>query len=186
MNETRLWPGVVAAALQCLLWLGVAIFAPYDTIYALIGGLLCGLAVLVWWIFFSRAPRLDRWGAPMLILAALLATIPFLDKSIAAAGQGRLFPIYAFPSLSLALVAGALAGRRVALVAAILLASAMWTLVRSDGIMSGGGIQFAWRWTPTPEERLLARTAVEPPPPPVAVPSPSPAVWPGLDRKSVV
>ena len=46
------------------------------------------------------------------------------------------------------------------MVATILFASGGWALVRSDGLTGGGSAEFAWRWTETSEERLLAR-AVE-------------------------
>ena len=42
------------------------------------------------------------------------------------------------------------------LVAIVLLACGGWTLLRTEGTSSEGS-QFKWRWTPTPEERLLAQ-----------------------------
>jgi outer membrane protein assembly factor BamB len=46
--------------------------------------------------------------------------------------------------------------------AAIVLACGSMTLVRTDGIMGETGSLMAWRWTPTAEERLLARAEDEP------------------------
>ncbi|MBI4520305.1 MAG: hypothetical protein HY701_05680 [Gemmatimonadetes bacterium] len=64
---------------------------------------------------------------------------------------------------SLALVAWAVVTRhlqdgvrRASLVAAILLAVAPFALIRTAGIR-GAGSEFHWRWTPTPEQRLLAQ-----------------------------
>ncbi|MFN7927369.1 MAG: hypothetical protein U0Y68_05395 [Blastocatellia bacterium] len=37
----------------------------------------------------------------------------------------------------------------------------------------GGGLEYHWRWTPTPEERLLAQTNDEPKPLPTATPLPT-------------
>jgi outer membrane protein assembly factor BamB len=54
------------------------------------------------------------------------------------------------------------------MVAAIVLASAAMTLVRTDGISSSGS-QLHWRWTPDAEERLLARGNDDPTPPAVPV-----------------
>ncbi len=42
------------------------------------------------------------------------------------------------------------------MVAAILIACGGWALVRTEGVSSTGS-DFAWRWSATPEERLLAR-----------------------------
>ena len=82
--------------------------------------------------------------------------------------MGMLLYISSIPYLSLALVAWALVtrrlsdgARRVSLVAAIVLACAPWTLLRTAGI-GGGGSEFHWRWTPTPEQRLLAQVSDEP------------------------
>jgi outer membrane protein assembly factor BamB len=52
----------------------------------------------------------------------------------------------------------------------------MFVLLRTGGVVSGLiGSEFHWRWTPTPEERLLAQAAVEPTTPP---PAPAPAATP--------
>ena len=60
--------------------------------------------------------------------------------------------------------------RRAAMVAAILLACAPFALIRTAGISGGAGSEFHWRWTPTPEQRLLAQGGDEPKPlpPPAA------------------
>ena len=78
--------------------------------------------------------------------------------------MGMLLYVSSIPYLSLALVAWAFAtrhltdtARRVSLGAAILLACAPWTLLRTAGVGSSGS-EFHWRWTPTPEQRLLAGT----------------------------
>jgi len=67
--------------------------------------------------------------------------------------------------------------RRAVMVVTILLACGGWTLLRTEGVMGAGGAQFAWRWSPTPEERLLAQAASEPAAPPAtpAVATPAPA-----------
>ena len=58
----RLWPGVVAVVLQWLAWFVVpAVFHPI-AIYGLLFGLFAALVVVLWWLFFSRAPWLDRVG----------------------------------------------------------------------------------------------------------------------------
>ncbi|HEY8460762.1 MAG TPA: hypothetical protein VIM99_10300, partial [Blastocatellia bacterium] len=59
----RLWPGIVAVALLWLVWFVVPVVAPDVGTGAMIGGLACGLAVFIWWMFFSRAPWIERVGA---------------------------------------------------------------------------------------------------------------------------
>ena len=46
--------------------------------------------IVVWWLFFSRAPWLERVGAIVLMVVAVLATRTVVHESIAGAGQGML------------------------------------------------------------------------------------------------
>src|ERR1022692_2079506 len=93
----RLWPGVVAVLLQWLLRFGLKMVVPGFTgfKFGIMGGLLDGLGIVVWWAFFSRAPRLERWGAIVLMIVALGATSRIIDKSIATGMMGFMFPVYA-------------------------------------------------------------------------------------------
>jgi len=162
----RLWPGVVIVMLQWLLRFGIPIVIT-DAIALMIGvfgGLLCGLAIVVWWTFFSRAPLLERWSAIVLIIVALIVTSSFIHESIATAMQGMMFVIYSIPVMSLAFVVWAVTSRhlsnklrRASMVATILLASGMWMLLRTDGMTGDARHDFAWRWSETAEERFLAQ-----------------------------
>ena len=87
--------------------------------------------------------------------------------------MGMLFPILVIPVLAIAFVAWAVATRRLpdrtrrlTMAATILLACGSWTLIRTGGFTGEFDHDFAWRWSPTPEERLLAIEKDEPPPPP--------------------
>lgn len=91
--------------------------------------------------------------------------------------MGMLVTMLAIPVMSLALVAGALisrhasvAARRARLAAVILIGAAAFTTVRTAGMIGGGGMELHWRWTPTPEDRLLAQPAALAPPAPVLPP----------------
>ena len=166
----RLWPGVVIVALQWLARFGVPVFVPEALFYGVFGGLVGGLAVVVWWAFFSRASRPDRWGAVVLMIVALAATSRIIHESIATGMMGMMFAIYAIPVLSLAFVVWAAGSRRLAdgprraaMVATILLACGVWALVRTGGFTASDlDHDFAWRWAETPEERLLAQDGDEP------------------------
>ena len=171
----RLWPGVVIAALLALSRFGVPIVVPEAKIYGVLGGLVGGLAVVVWWAFFSRAPRSERWGAVALMIVALAATPYILDESIATGMMGMMFFLYAIPVLRLIFVVWAVASRglgdgprRATMAATILLACGGWALLRTDGITGEGSSEFAWRWSETHEDRLLAQAVDQPPPPPPA------------------
>ena len=165
----RLWPGVTAVALQ---WLGMFVLpavAPEQGGMAVIAGMAGTLVVLLWWLFFSRAAWVERLGALLVMAVALAAISPVVHPSISNGMMGFMRFIYGAPLLSLGLVAGAAAGRglstgrrRAAMAAAMLLACALLTLVRTNGISGDAVSDFEWRWTPTAEERLLARPAEEP------------------------
>ncbi len=184
-TSLRLWPGVVIAIVLALVAYGLPRFAPDAEvsgvslgIITVIGGVLGGLAIIVWWLFFSRAPWIERIGAIIVMIVALLVTRFIVHKSIAGAGMGMLLYISAIPGLCLALVVWAIATqrlsenvRRVSLIAAILLACLPWMLLRTEGV-SNTVSQYRWRWTPTPEERLLAQANDEPKP----LPSLSPTI----------
>ena len=187
----RLRPGIVTVTLLWSTWIGLPRLAPEAAPIAMVGALLGGLGVLVWWAFFSGAAPIERWGAPLLMLGVSLATVPLLDVSISSSMMGLMFPVYTAPVLSLVFVAWAVATRRmadrprrVALVAAIVLASGFWTTLRTDGMTGDGRQDLTWRWTETAESRLLATTAGDrlapPPKAPSAANDASDADWPGF------
>ncbi len=193
----RLWPGVIAVMLQWLGRFGVPIVEPDAIPYGMFGGLLCWLAVVVWWAFFSRAPRAERWGAPVLMIVGLVTTSRIVHESIATAMMGIMFPVYATPVLSLAFVVWAVASRRFSdgprratMVATILLACGVWTLLRTGGFTIESRHDFAWRWAETPEERLLAQADDEPTAPPASLAATGTgADWPGFrgpDRDGII
>jgi outer membrane protein assembly factor BamB len=159
----RLWPGVLVAILL-LLGAVLPIVKPDEMIRVMLGSVVAGLAILVWWLFFSRAPWSDRLGAIVVMAVALFVTKRIVHPSIANAGMGMMLPIFGIPVLSVALVAGAVASRRlssgprrVSMVVAILLGCGVFMILRTGGITGEGRSDLHWRWTPTPEDRLLAR-----------------------------
>ncbi len=163
----RLWPGVVAVVLLWLARFGLKIAIPgYEGFeLAIMGGFLGMFAVVVWWAFFSRAPHFERWGAIALMIIAMFATWHINHESM-----GPLWLAgYAAPVLLLAFVAWAVASsrlsdmvRRVTMVATILLACGVWTLIRTGGIDGDHVADFAWRWSESPEEKLLSQAGDEP------------------------
>jgi outer membrane protein assembly factor BamB len=171
----RLWPGVAAAVLLVLVRLVVPIVRPDAAIFGTLGAVVAGLAIGVWWLFFSRAAWSERLGAILLMIVAVAATSRIVHQSIANAMMGKMLPMFSIPVQGLALVAWAVASRRLSsglrrasMVVTILLACGVFTVVRTGGITGDGDSDLHWRWTKTPEERLLARTADEPAPLPSA------------------
>jgi outer membrane protein assembly factor BamB len=167
----RLWPGVVLALLFLPLRSIVPFVVPDGDMYGTFGCVLAALGILVWWLFFSRAPWVDRLVAIATMVVAVILTWRIVDESIAGGMMGGLLPMYGLQVMSVALVVWAAAMktssttvRRTSMVGVILLACASLALVRTGGVGGGRLADFHWRWTPTPEERLLAEEAAEPSP----------------------
>jgi outer membrane protein assembly factor BamB len=175
----RLWPGVALAVLLIVVRLVPIVVLEIMPI-AMMGAVVGGLLILLWWLLFSRAPWSERLGVIVLMIVALFATSRLVHESIAGGAMGFLFYVWAIPALGVALVASVVAtrrlssrSRRASIAAAILLASGMWTLIRTEGVTSDlVGSDFRWRWTPTPEQRLLAQAADYPPSPAPAAETP--------------
>ena len=190
----RVWPGVVIVLLQWLARFGLPVVAPDYTSVGVMVSLAAGVAIVIWWLFFSRASWPERLGAMAVMTVALLATPLVLHPSISTGAMGGLFFILVMPTLSLAFVAWVVVSRHlagvassVALVIAVGMACAGWAVVRTGGFTGNFDNDLQWRWVPTPEERLLAEAGSEPaslPVPPAtasAVAPPPAAAAPGVD-----
>jgi len=174
-------------AVQWAAWFGLALVLPEATPWGVVVAIFAGLAVVLWWLLLSRAPWLERVGILALIVVAVAATKRVVHESIAGGGMGMLLYIYAIPILSLALVTAAAIARRASdgrrratLVAVILFACGLFTLVRTGGVTGEGDSDLHWRWSETPEERLLRLSTGEPAPVRAAVAVESSAEWSGF------
>lgn len=166
-KHLRLWPAIVLVVLQLLFRFGVKAAVPgiRGFGFAVMGSLAITLALVVWWLFFSRARWSERLGGLALVVAALGATWLLKHDSM---WLPWLFA-YAIPLLCLAFVTWAVATsrlpdrvRRATMVATILIACGAWLFVRQDGINGDHVATFGWRWAASSEERLLAQTTEEP------------------------
>ncbi len=187
-KSLRLWIGVVIVILQWFMRFILPVIIPDALAIAIFSGILFGLAIAIWWLFFSRAPKFERWFAIVLMIAALVATSQIIHKSIATTMMGMMFPVYSIPFLSLAFVAWVVVSRRFSdrirratMVATILIASGFWALLRTNGMDGEVHQDFSWRWAKTAEERLLSKIDNKP----LATPVDSSIVtkgveWPGF------
>ncbi|MBA3948770.1 MAG: hypothetical protein H0X44_02365, partial [Acidobacteria bacterium] len=184
----RLWPGVAAFVLFVVGRFGVPAVFPDAELAGLLASVLASAIILVWWLFFSRLPWAERLGGLALLLVSIFAVQRFLDPSIAGAGMGILYFMFAVQLAMLALVLAAVVARgmsagarRIVIAVAIVAACAFWALIRTDGVTSTnllGGL-YHWRWTPTAEQKLLAQSPNEPS---ELAPAPAPAEAPAEAR----
>jgi outer membrane protein assembly factor BamB len=198
-KPVRLLPGVIIVTLQWVIRFLIPEIIPGDSalMIGVAGGLAGGLAVGVWWIFFSRAPWTERWNAITLITAALVVASFLLDESIATANMGMMFVIFSIPVMSLAFVVWAVATRhlskvprRTTMIMTIVVASGFWIFLRTDGMDAELHHDLKWRWAETAEERLIRGSNEEPEAiPGVVAEKDTNAYWPGFrgsDRNSII
>ena len=117
---------------------------------------------------------------------AVLLNWRVVDKSVGGGMMGAMLPMYSLQTMSVALVVWAAATRHLSdtqrrawMVVAILLACIPLAVVRTAGIGAGRLSEFHWRWTPTPEDLLIAEESrrpalVAPTPPPAGPAAPDP------------
>jgi outer membrane protein assembly factor BamB len=185
-RRLRLWPGVAAIVLLFLFRFGLKLVIPGFEGFslAMMGAFACALVVVLWWLLLSRAAWIERLGAIALLIVALSATAKLSHPSVWPAALVS----YALPYTLLAFVIWAVATRRlpdrtrrIAMVATVLVAAGAWTLVRTDGIDGDHVFRFAWRWSKSAEQLLLARGGDAS----IALPSAATvgeagALWPGF------
>jgi outer membrane protein assembly factor BamB len=157
----RLWPAVVILGIQ---W-GAFVVLPaigFDDVGVLVamGG---AALIILWWLLASRAKWSERFAVLGVAVAAVVVISRLVDPSIATGAMGRLAFVLQLPFVAHALVAGALVAskwpgprRLLALCAFVVAGCCGLLLLRTEGVRSGG-FDLSWRWTDTPEERLLAR-----------------------------
>lgn len=162
-NPLRVWPGALFGALAGLLFYVLPAVFPGAGMIGLIGGLASALAVLVWWLFLSRAPWSERLGVLALMALAVTVTYRLVDASIAGGAMGFMLTFFSLPAMAAALGAAVFltrhapaSTRRASLVAGVVLACGFFTMLRTDGMLDGRP-QLKWRWIPTAEETLLAK-----------------------------
>ena len=192
-----LWPGVVIVTLQLFLGFIMPIIVPETMMVAVLSGFVLGLAVFIWWVFFSRAPMVERWGALLLIILVWIVTKLLLHESISTGNMGLMYAIYSIPFLSIVFVVWAVATkslpnpyRRILMTVTIVIGCGVFTLFRSTGLDGNGRAQFDWRWSMTSEEKLLGKIGIESNvKPTIDLVKDSSSIWPnfrGANRNGII
>jgi outer membrane protein assembly factor BamB len=162
-KEPRLWPGVVIAIFTIIIRYLVPLIDPSLMIVSFFGGIAGGIFTILWWLFFSRVPWSDRLAGTGLLIVTLFITSRFVDESIARANMGLMFWLFSIPVAAIFFILWAVFSakfnirlRRITMLAVIILSTAPWICLRTNGMDGNGGQYFDWRWASTYEERVLA------------------------------
>ena len=140
----RLRPGVILAIVLVIARYLVPLIAPDAEIaemplvvLAMLSGVFLGVAIVLWWLLFSRAPWPERLAAVVLMILGVFVTRLVVHESIRGGHMGMMLVLYSVPVLAVALVIWAVlthrmpeAIRRATMVAAIVLACVPFTLIR--------------------------------------------------------
>ena len=175
----RLWPAVVMLAVQWAAKLLTERFWPGGPawMFAVIWGPMIGAGlVLLWWLFASRVPWLDRFLVLLVVLAGGAGVV--LTDPIAYDTGGFKVVLYALP---IALTAGTLwllvtpplawPWRRLGLIVVLLVPLGYYALLRFDGVWGEFTASVNWRWSATTEDDSLAEIRQRQAPAPVAEPA---------------
>ncbi len=161
-NRLRLWPAIVilAALGVARVWASTGEPAPSKFFGGLIiAPMIVTLLLNLWWLFGSRL----RWGDRLLGVGAFL-TVAAATMKIA----GKNFPpmaliMYALPVVALIWVGWLILSwtlawpvRRIGLLLSFLAVGAYYSLLRVDGMDGSFTSNINWKWTPTPEAKLLS------------------------------
>lgn len=168
IKKIKLLPGIIIVIIQWIVRFAIHPFFPDALLIAVLGGVLGGLVVIIWWTFFSRAPLGERLAGFGIITGFIVLTHFLLHKSISTGNMGLMFILNSFPFISAGIVLWAAFSRKLkksakllSLTVVMLLICGAFTLLRSRGIDGEGSANFTWRWSKTSEEILLEENDIE-------------------------
>jgi outer membrane protein assembly factor BamB len=167
-TRLRLWPGIVLVAVLWLVRVGASI-GESAMIGFFVGMLIVPLVVLVgivlWWLFASRL----RWSDRLLVIGAFAAATAGTMAAADTSFRGVALVVYALPAALSAWLGWLVLSflfpwpvRRAGLLLVFIAVAVGCSLLRIDGVDGSFAAKFNWRWTPTPEQKLLAELKSKP------------------------
>ncbi|MSR58408.1 MAG: hypothetical protein EXS05_12140 [Planctomycetaceae bacterium] len=160
----RVWPGVVIALAQWVLTYIPGWIFPGTMVHIfsmMLGPIVGVLAIVLWWLFGSRAPVKDRRLVLAIAVATGIATAILCDRSVP-----LLLFLLGLPAVTTLWVVWLAATRRLAwrprrlgLIVVIIMGFAYFALIRVDGTDGSIQAKTSWRWALTAEQKFLAERA---------------------------
>lgn len=157
----RLWPGIVLVAIIGLarVWALTGEMLPQKFFFGLVvAPAIVTIALLLWWLLASRLRWSDRLLGVGVFLVTATATVYASGKNFPAIG----LIMFVLPVLCTIWVAWLLVTfwapwsvRRAGMLLIFIATGIFCSLIRVDGMDGSFAATFNWRWTPTPEDKLL-------------------------------
>jgi outer membrane protein assembly factor BamB len=161
----RLWPGIALLAVFWLVrgWASMGEFATYKFLVGmLIAPFVVLLGLLLWWLLASRLRWYDRLLVVGTFVAVTTVTLLVADpsfRSIALVVYALPILVTAWPGWLAISFLFAWPVRRAGVLLILVAVGIGCSLLRLDGVNGDFVAKFSWRWTPTPEQKLLAELA---------------------------
>ena len=161
----RLWPGIALLAVFWLVrgWASIGEFATYKFVVGmLIAPLVVLLGLLLWWLLASHLRWFDRLLVVGVFVAVTTVTLVAADpsfRSIALAIYALPIVVTAWPGWLAISFLFPWPVRRAGVLLVFVAVGIGCSLLRIDGMDGDFVAKFSWRWTPTPEQKLLAELA---------------------------
>ena len=134
-------------------------------ILAVFGPLVCGGLILVWWALASRATWKEKLIGLFVVLLAGGATLALIDPTMQGPGAMLITGPMGMVLFGIAavLVSRVRSVKRTFfIVACSVFGFTFSLLLRAEGMWGDYDMALAWRWSPTVEDKLLAREDVTP------------------------
>jgi outer membrane protein assembly factor BamB len=166
----RTWPALALVALIFVTRFGPNLLEGGPSSYWMIpvfGPMLCCLLLAIWWLTASRATWKERLCGILGLIGSLALTLRLADPTMR--GPGTTTLTLPMGMIFFGLGAALLRERRPAIRTGVALLIALagfgfTTLLRNEGMTGNYVLGLHWRWSPSPEESLLAarKTAGKP------------------------
>ena len=161
----RVWPLILLTIAIWVMRLGPSLFEDPTMSMMMaqfMGPAFGAILIVLWWMFFSRAPWREKLIGLVGLLAIVFGVNYLADKTVrgfgimifAAPWGMTAFAIMLWLSRSMAAPRRALLGLLGALIG-----FGFWGLVRTDEIRGDFAATRSWRWQPSPEEQVLEKLA---------------------------
>lgn len=162
LKPLRIWPAVLLLALMAAAK-SIPLFIQDESMAVLmasiLGPLLAGTMIILWWITLSRASSKEKMLGFLGMILCVAVVFYTIDPTMQGPGLillGGPLGTAAFGITAVLLGRWRTMKRTVLALLAALIGFGFVTLLKNDGMWGDGHMGLTWRWEPFPEEAMLA------------------------------